>query len=298
MSLKHLLLSASNIGHVFTNFTVVSGVVTYQNCRVGPTQIEFNNAYATYPGFTGVGNFYVGTTPNGNAGYQYWKVPVTGLYEITLAGAQGGDGLAYDVAQRGGYGATVREVLPLTADTIVTFVIGKKPINAWGGRSAGGGGGSFVFINTTCLLAAGGGGGGATSAGQDASLTAIGTTTVGGLPNGKFGSGGAGFAGLGADATGYSTGGAPRTQGFVGGITQKSDGGSQGRGGFGGGGGSCACTSGNGGNGGGYSGGSGTPFPNALYGYGGGAAGSSFFGASGNFLQHNQGSGFAEVKLL
>lgn len=276
-----------------TRFSACS--VTAANDRQGPTPSECLASYAAYPELADPAVFSISTTAP-TKGFQYWTVPATGQYEITLAGAQGGNGMAYSVAHRGGYGAIVKTTINLQKGTVVTFILGKQPLNNTTNKSAGGGGGSFVYQGSTVLLAAGAGGGGATTDGQDASILAPGTVTTGGLMNGALGGGGGGTTSAGAGNLNVLGGGTFST-GFIGGITlDASYGGGQGRGGFGGGGGACACNTGDGGNGGGYGGGSGKPFTAT---YGGGAAGSSYLGTSGVFTgTPNTGSGWAEVRML
>ena len=281
------------VASYLTSFRLTACSVTSFNDRFGPTASECQADYASYGAFSNPAVFSIGTGAK-DKGFQYWTVPVSGDYVVTLAGAQGGTGNAYSVTQRGGYGATVKTTLTLQKGTVLTFVVGKQPLGA-SGKSAGGGGGSFVFQGSTVLLAAGGGGGGATTAGEDSSLLAAGTSTAGGSPNGTFGAGGGGISSNGTSVAGAS-GGLSFGNGFTGGVTLNGTyGGGQGRGGFGGGGGACACNTGNGGNGGGYGGGSGNPFPQASYGYGGGAAGTSYLGGVGQFVGANSGSGWVTI---
>ncbi len=277
------------VASYLTSFRLTACSVTAANDRFGPTASECQADYASYGAFSNPAVFSIGTGSK-DKGFQYWTVPVSGDYEVTLAGAQGGTGNAYSVTQRGGYGATVKATLTLQKGTVLTFVVGKQPLGA-SGKSAGGGGGSFVFQGSTVLLAAGGGGGGATTAGQDASLIAEGTSMAGGAPNGSYGAGGGGISSNGTGITGAASGGLSFGNGFAGGITLNAAyGAGQGRGGFGGGGGACACNTGNGGNG----GGSGNPFPTASY--GGGAAGTSYLGGVGQFVGANSGSGWVTIR--
>ena len=205
---------------------------------------------------------------------QTYKVPTTGLYDITAFGAQGGNGRS-----TGGLGAEVSGAVRLTQGTMLDVVVGGQGLSS-GSRAAGGGGGSFVFVPGAVLPLAvsGGGGGGGDVLGGFAGLsgTAGGTGGGGGGgaggTNGSGGDAGASFDGevggaggggwkSGGSGTSYSTGGSG-PPGFAGG------GGAYSGGGFGGGGGSGFD---GGGGGGGYSGGGGGQ---NHYGYGGGGGGS------------------------
>src|SRR5208337_4519307 len=74
-----------------------------------------------------------------------YTVPVTGTYDITAAGAQGGAGDTWN----GGLGAQIGGDISLTAGTVLEIVVGGVGLTGnfgtvWGG---GGGGGSFVFVS-------------------------------------------------------------------------------------------------------------------------------------------------------
>ncbi len=199
----------------------------------------------------------------GNA--QQYTISATGIYSITLAGAQGAGASGY----LGGLGALIGGDYSLTVGTVLdVYVAGAGDA---GSNTGGGAGGTFLVFDTTkSLLAAAGGGGGAGyhangQAGQTTTAggNAPGSATTGGK-NGSGGSGGeagggAGFSGNGGDGS-HADGGDDYANGFGGGIAPAlSDGG------YGGGGGGGLAS---GGGGGGYSGGGASP------GDGGGGGGS------------------------
>jgi len=99
-----------------------------------------------------------------------WTVPVTGRYDITAYGAQGGSGGTGFI---GGLGAVIGGSLPLAQGESLTILVGGMGDRgsivgvgtgtdagfALGGGGGGGGGGSFVALGTQALVVAGGGGG-------------------------------------------------------------------------------------------------------------------------------------------
>ena len=112
-------------------------------------------------------------------GYMDWLVPVSGVWEITLAGAKAGDNNS-SYSGIGGEGGNVRARFVLPATSSLRFICGATGYNESGEGGGGGGGGSFVFygsgltsdvrtnnyasgssnnnIKARCMLAAGGGG--------------------------------------------------------------------------------------------------------------------------------------------
>ena len=98
---------------------------------------------------------YGGTSLEGKVrvqqGLQQWTIPMTGLYDVEVCGASGGD-----YATMGGRGAKVHGRVRLQQGTRLTLLIGQA------GRGGGGGGGTFVVFssNSSPLVVAGGGGGG------------------------------------------------------------------------------------------------------------------------------------------
>ena len=130
-----------------------------------------------------------------------WVAPVSGVYDITAYGAQGG-ALRYPI---GGLGAEAGGDVFLTAGTTLTLLVGGKP------PEGGGGGGSFVFgAGATTLVAAGGGGGGGFYYGDGGPGLA---TTAGGPGGGIIHDGGAG----GVDGNGGAGGAATGASGYWGG---------------------------------------------------------------------------------
>ena len=217
------------------------------------------------------------------AGYQDWTVPITGVYEFTVAGAPGKS----STSAAGGFAPIVKGRVSLTKGEIITVAVGQKGfLNSLNGAWPGASGGTFVVrkSNSTPLFVAGGG--------QSASYTTAGTTTplvqtsggpssTGGTAPGTNGAGGTGgpaggagggFTSNGGDAS-FGQGGRGFNAGLAGGAGSPS--GNSSAGGFGGGGGSDAQTYGSPGGSGGYSGGG-----------SGGATGSgtSFGGYGGSFI--------------
>ena len=115
-------------------------------------------------------------------GVQIFTVPRTGIYDFTVAGAQGGGPNVQGCA--GGLGAQITVQAQLTIGDKISIVIGQAGTSQ--GEApyiiASGGGGSYVFLPTGSLLAAAGGGGGAScltgASGRSASLTINGTAGV------------------------------------------------------------------------------------------------------------------------
>jgi len=246
---------------------------------LGTLTAAYNSAGATWA--TNVAYFNQGTYQ----GYQDWTVPITGVYEFTVAGAPGKS----STSAAGGYAPIVKGRVSLTKGEIITIAVGQKgQLNVANGAWPGASGGTFVVrkSNNTPLLVAGGG--------QSASYTSAGTTTplvqttggpssTGGANPGTAGAGGSGLnPGAGGAGGGFLTnggdsnhglGGKGFNAGLVGGTGSNS--GNSSAGGFGGGGGSDAETYGGPGGSGGYSGGgSGAPT----------GGGTSFGGYGGSFI--------------
>jgi hypothetical protein len=217
----------------------------------GPSQSLCNSFYSS-------GNLNGLVSVSGN-GVQNWTVPLTSIYRIVAAGAQGGS----SSTMSGGGGAIVAGEITLNAGDVIQIVIGQVGNLGPNGNGGGGGGGSYVIRNNQPLLVAGGGGGGSTygSAMNDGfpgntftqgSGNLGGTNgNGGGASSGTGGSGGGGFLSDGL-TNGYGSPGLGWPNGSLGGAGYNST--SQGWGGFGGGGGYGFSA---GGGGGGYSGGGG-----------------------------------------
>jgi hypothetical protein len=220
---------------------------------------------------------------------QTFTVPTTGLYDINVAGAQGGS----DRLTAAGKGVVLSGTISLTAGEVLQIVMGGQANNPTSGGGGGGGGGSFVYVLGAVqpIMVAGGGGGGGSfegggGDGQTGTAGQSGFNTLGGAggTNGtgggggtsRFfgGGGGAGWLGDGGNSTSalYSGGGGfgpTASTAFAGGAGI----GDGNNGGFGGGGGGA----GGGGGGGGYSGGGGG---DGTANYFGGGGGGSFHDAS------------------
>ena len=104
--------------------------------------VASSEAMAAHFDFTGTVDFYT--------------VPVSGIYDVTVAGAQGGG----NGATPGGKGAIVHGNVFLAGGTLLDIFVGG--IGGSSEDSGGGGGGTFVFFGSPFSpLAVGGGGGGA-----------------------------------------------------------------------------------------------------------------------------------------
>ncbi|MBN2798202.1 MAG: hypothetical protein JXX28_03580, partial [Deltaproteobacteria bacterium] len=249
--------------------------------RFGPDQAACDSAYS--------GTELVGAVAVLD-GIQWWTVPASGTYQLTLAGARGG--YPYEDHSRYGLGAVLTSSIALDKDDVIGVLVGQHGSDAPSGETdwwnASGGGGSFVFYavdDPFPIMAAGGGGGGsayevAKNARMDASLTTSGNAGINADGSGVGGAGGT--DGLGGWTTSYSyaagagagwlgdgqgtpndsctyvveNGFAPRSSGAGGRGGNHQNGGSNYPGGFGGGGGGTgACGSSGAGGGGGFSGG-------------------------------------------
>ena len=168
--------------------------------RTGPTLAGLQGSYSN------VGNTWINNTAYFNVvtqGIQLWKVPHTGTYQITAAGAGGGYNTKANIM--GGNGAIVTNQVTLTQGQTLAIVVGQRGSNmnsATTYSGAAGGGGSFVYDNDsiTYYTVAGGGGGAASLA------TALVTTQANAHANAFTTSGGT------------ITAGAFRANGGVGGL--------------------------------------------------------------------------------
>ena len=215
----------------------------------GPDQAACNTAYN-------------GTILSGqvtvNGGIQEWTVPSGGLYEITVAGAQG-------FGPFGGRGARMQGEFQFNGGEDLKILVGQEGVPPTTGTNQyGGGGGTFITddLNNPIIIAGGGGGSWATTftAITDAPTTTAGIAGAGagstGGAGGTAGQGGGtsvsadGGGGLLGDGGGTAGGTAFVNGGFGGHLT--------GHGGFGGGGGASSQNNRRTGGGGGYSGGGGS----------------------------------------
>lgn len=199
---------------------------------------------------------------------QAFQVPLSGIYRLSAAGAQGG---ADVFGNPGGLGAEVAGNFDLTAGETLQVVVGERPVTVSSNLCGGaGGGGSFIYKGQSAfplpaqpLLAAGGGGGGN---GLGGLITEDGGDST--VPGGRAGQGGnadtsaylysgAGGAGwLSAGATGSDPLLVQGGQQWAGGYGADHSGNQTSAGGFGGGAGA-GYMAGGGGGGGGFSGGAG-----------------------------------------
>lgn len=257
--------------HTFTNAGATG--------RFGPTLIDCQNAYSSQSWSGNTSHFNMTTQ-----GYQLWTVPITSTYEITCAGAKGGNS-----SNTGFAGRIVRGVFSLTAGQVVTIVVGQiglnRPTSVGGG---GGGGGSFVIYNGSPLIVAGGGGGAGNNTNGSAGVfspsgSGTGGTGLSGQSGGGGGYNGNGFSGGGGGGLGY-------TNGLIGGNATDNFSGS---GGFGGGGAASAFNGWSGAGGGGYTGGNGS-----LAGYDSGGGGGTCFGTDITNIGTNTDNGYVTITSM
>lgn len=253
-------------------------------------------------------------TFNYTGSVQTYTTTKAGLYEIDVAGAQGGSITnrlgGPGIWHSGGWGGTIKGDIYLPAGlTFGIMVGGQGGLGHFGG---GGGGGSFLAFGGMGAVLVAGGGGGAGSLRNGGSMAGYGMYSFGGsgtpgklgpgagggqfggggYVSSQYGSGGAGGGFLGNGGGFYGGGGHSYENGGMGG--QSWAGASEGFGGFGGGGGAGYYA---GGGGGGFNGGG----SGGLEG-GGGGAGSDYAMRSWNWLwtdHHmgaNTGDGFIIIK--
>lgn len=325
MSMSNFKGKSKQVSNAYT-FTSLAFTNAGASNRYGPTLAMAQSTYLTASG----GGTWTQNSNNLNVvnGVQLWRIPASGTYTVTIAGAKGGSG-----RYGGGNGVSFTSNLSLTENDTLAIIVGQMgEINSYGAGSGnagggGGGGGSFIYNNGTgsLLLSAGGGGGGGNGSGggQAAVIT---TSALNGAPGGAGGTNGGGGGGGGGGPDAYTGGGtgvngaggkggfSPYSQNFLGGgggggglgnlSTSTFEGGTAaksgpgygqgGHGGFGGGGGGgCGGISfpGGGGGGGGYSGGGGGTATGGNAGSGGG--GGSFGALS--LLSYNTGHGYITI---
>lgn len=177
------------------------------------------------------------TTFNYTGTIDFYTVPISGVYNIDVLGAQGGGYSNYSIGGRGG---EIAGNFNLSVGEILKILVGGAAAESLQG--AGGGGGTFIAFNGTNPLVIAGGGGGNTG----------------------YGPIGGGFSTGGGGGGGFDTSGSPSTQSDFdpraianGGQSFVTGGTGGGGGGFGGGGAGGSGGTGGGGGGGGYNGGAG-----------------------------------------
>lgn len=298
---------AVNCNPATWNFTTCG-----QTGRFGPSQSQCNTSY---------GNGVVTVTN----GVQFWTVPASGIYRITVAGAMGGS----SPFQPGSGGATMRGDFSLNQGDVIKLLVGQSGTGGSQSEScAGGGGGSFVLSssNVPLIIAGGGGGSGgvAGSSGQGGTTSNTSTTarvrhTTQIISGSSGGNGGivlssphttsAAGGGLNTDgansffsSSAIPTAGKSFLNGGVGGEGIFST--TQSMGGFGGGGGAHGNTYLGGGGGGGYSGGPGgytsSGGNNNSDGGGGGGGGGSWNSGNNqsNVSGNNNGLGYITIQRI
>jgi hypothetical protein len=153
---------------------LVSGAVSAQTyefttCgasgRYGPSQSQCDSAYS--------GTNLEGEVNVVGEGIQEWTVPEDGKYNITVAGAQGGD--TYDF--EGGLGAKLSSSFYLKAGENLRVLVGQHGEHRYTSGSytwGGGGGGTFVSDSSNKALIVGAGGHGAGGDGTGYDCNAVG----------------------------------------------------------------------------------------------------------------------------
>lgn len=303
--------------------TFVSGAVyaqsySFDTCtasgRFGPSQSQCDSAYS--------GTNLEGDVDVAGEGIQEWTVPEGGIYEVRVAGAEGGDGCDSDSCgdiAPGARGAVVEATFELDEGQVLDILVGQRGRTHFSGDGGGGGGGGTFVVPSSSpqspLLVAGGGAGGTENPGTDSSsrgtLKTSGNGDDDGASGGTDGQGAGGNGGAGLLGNGNS-GAQSFINGGVGGDAEKPGG----NGGFGGG----AGNDGNsGGGGGGYSGGAGIGGCCGDPSGGGGSfidatalsantsdgsfsdsstADDGYSGVVGDLNTYNSGNGYVEVQLV
>ncbi len=147
------------------------------------------------------------------ASVQTFIVPTTGIYEIDVAGAQGGTESARSGSASGGLGAIISGDVSLTAGTVLEIVVGGEPGASSFGAGGGGGGGSFVYIlnaSSPPIVAGGRRRAGNRDNGGSGQTGTNGQTSIDGSSGGTGGSGGGGGGNVGGNGTGNNGAGGRR----------------------------------------------------------------------------------------
>jgi hypothetical protein len=238
--------------HTFTSATVTG--------RLGPTIAQLRSAYTGATAWSGTylqqGSFQ---------GFQDWTVPISGVYDFTVAAASGFNGSG---AGGTGLGARVKGRVTLTKGEIITIAVGQVgEAPSAGGLYGGSGGGTFVVRksgNEPLFIAGGGSAEAGAGTGRNGVLTELGGAGSGGIAGTTAGDGGSSLNGRSGGGGGFNSRGQNSAVGEQGGGSFREglsafDNGVRtgGNGGFGGGASSDADSNGQSGGGGGYSGGAG-----------------------------------------
>ena len=296
---------------------------------IGPSLAEIKND-TTSPTNDPLNWIQNTTYLNSSGGIIRWKVPGTGTYEITAAGADAR-------VSWGGYGAWIRATFSLTEGELIRILVGQSPSTYSSSNNHSGAGGTFVVkdtnpTSTNSIIIISGGGGGAHAmggvggvsyqvtpySGSNANHSStsgnqaedqVQSAGSGGGPGGTQSNGGSGGAGFNATQPSGNSYGSPGygwsensngTNAGLGGIsnhgpadTANGLGGSSA--GFGGGG---AHGNTHGGGGGGYSGGAGSVQGNYIGGGGGSYLGSGASAITRTLNTYTLGGGFVEIHRL
>lgn len=165
--------SQDNDRYVFNGFL-------FTNCGAsGPYGPSIEQIRSSYPTSWAQDNSNLFSTISG---MQFWRVPVSGNYQVVVAGAREG--------RPNGRGAIITSNIFFPRNYLLKMLVGHA--GSWSGFSgSSGGGGTFLAtVDNNPILVAGGGGGGWNSGGEDASLTTSATTGSGGAIPGTNGRGG------------------------------------------------------------------------------------------------------------
>lgn len=146
----------------FTTHTFTNSSATGRN---GPTLAQCKTAYSAASWAQNASFFNMITQ-----GVQLWTVPATATYEITAAGAAGGNNTQASPNIVGGYGAVITTRVSLAKGAVIAIVVGQMGANRPTGPTgnycgAAAGGGTFVYDSgdITYYVVSGGGGGGAST---------------------------------------------------------------------------------------------------------------------------------------
>ncbi len=260
-------------------YTIAGNTHTFssagQTGRVGPTITQVR---AAYTGATAWSGTYI--NEGSFQGYQDWTVPVSGIYEFTVAGASGYNGSGAGTI---GLGAIVKGRVTLTKGEVITVAVGQVGAAPTVGTTRGGsGGGTFVVRKTgndPLFVAGGGTAEPNTGAGRNGSLTQLGgRSTNNAIAGGQAGFGGVSTSGQSPAGGGFFSRGQNGPFGdlgggsFLDGLTMSTNSRQGGYGGFGGGAQANNENAGQAGGGGGYSGGGGARSVTANHSGGGGGS--------------------------
>lgn len=127
---------------LYNNFTI-----TFTNCgKSGDTGPAMSSIISTYSTNSNIFNYLVPFPFAFKHGYQTWCVPNSGVYEITAAGASGGN-CASTVTFTGGAGQVVTSNVWLKIGDVMIITVGQRGANGTGGIGGSGGGMTTVHRN-------------------------------------------------------------------------------------------------------------------------------------------------------